>query len=157
MNCGQRLAFFYAIADTGVEFEPDGVVDAVFFFLAAAAKHGESDAKLVAQVPVIKPRDGLRMRSTERAAGRRPGSSTTRSSPPCKRMHCLNFSLACPLTISDSASKRPSSTDFVRSPRKNIHAESSMLNSRRSGGPPPLRTSIHSATSTECPAMRPSG
>src|SRR5712691_5871194 len=48
MNRGQRISFFHAIADAFVEFEADGVVDAVFFLLAASAQHGERDAKLLA-------------------------------------------------------------------------------------------------------------
>ena len=48
MNCDERLAFFYAIADAFVEFEADSVVDGVFLFFAAAAESGESGAKLFA-------------------------------------------------------------------------------------------------------------
>jgi len=48
MNCGERLAFFYAIADAFVKFEADGVVDGVFLFFAAAAEGSESGAQLFA-------------------------------------------------------------------------------------------------------------
>src|SRR6267378_780749 len=48
MNRGQRFSLFHAIADPLVEFEPDAVIDPVFFFFAASAKHGEGDAKLLA-------------------------------------------------------------------------------------------------------------
>src|SRR5260370_37416992 len=48
MNCGQRFGFFHAVADALVEFEPDAMIDLVLFFLAAAAKHGQHDAKLLA-------------------------------------------------------------------------------------------------------------
>ena len=48
MNCDERLAFFYAVADAFVKFEADGVVDGVFLFFAAAAEGGESGTKLFA-------------------------------------------------------------------------------------------------------------
>src|SRR5437879_4337818 len=47
MNRSQRFFFFHAIADAFVEFEPDGVIDMVFFFLAAPAKHGQRNAELL--------------------------------------------------------------------------------------------------------------
>src|SRR5208282_2313603 len=46
MNCDQGFAFFYAVADALVKFEADGVVDGVFFFLAATPKSGQSGAEL---------------------------------------------------------------------------------------------------------------
>src|SRR5580698_2952032 len=48
MNCGERLAFFYTVADAFVEFEADGVVDGVFLFFAAAAQHGQGCPELFA-------------------------------------------------------------------------------------------------------------
>src|SRR5271167_463855 len=48
MNCGQWLAFFYAVSDAFVEFEADCMVDGIFLFFAAAAEHGEGGAKLLA-------------------------------------------------------------------------------------------------------------
>src|SRR5580692_3697907 len=48
MNCGERLAFFYTVADAFVEFEADGVVDGVFLFFAATAQHGQGGAQLFA-------------------------------------------------------------------------------------------------------------
>src|SRR6266481_4867791 len=48
MNRGQRFSLFHAVADAFVEFEADAVIDPVFFFFAASAKHGEGDAKLLA-------------------------------------------------------------------------------------------------------------
>src|ERR1700722_202111 len=48
MNCGERLALFYVVADALVKFESDGVVDGVFLFLAAAAEGSESGAELFA-------------------------------------------------------------------------------------------------------------
>src|SRR5947208_5110022 len=49
----------------------------------------------------------------------------SRASPPCSWIPCLNFSSPWPDATSVSARTRPSATDFVRSPKKNIHAESS--------------------------------
>src|ERR1700676_1855045 len=48
MNCDERLAFFYAVADAFVEFEADGVVNGVFLFFAAAAEGCERSTKLLA-------------------------------------------------------------------------------------------------------------
>lgn len=48
MNSGERLAFFYAVANAFVEFEADGVINAVFFLFAATAKGGESGSELFA-------------------------------------------------------------------------------------------------------------
>ena len=51
MNCGQRFALFHAAADAFVKFESDAVIDLVFLFFAAAAKHGEGDAEAFAVGP----------------------------------------------------------------------------------------------------------
>src|SRR5208282_918950 len=56
MNCDKRFAFFYTVADALMEFEPDGMVDGVFLFFAAAAKRRKSSAKLFA----IRPGDKAR-------------------------------------------------------------------------------------------------
>src|SRR5580658_10131094 len=48
MNCGERFAFFYGVADAFVEFEADGVVDGVFLFFAATAQHGQGVPQLFA-------------------------------------------------------------------------------------------------------------
>src|SRR5713101_5055501 len=68
-------------------------------------------------VPVMNPPPGLTTWKCSRAAGRRSGSSMTRSSPPCRRIPCRNFSSAWPVAIMVSARRRPSSTLFVLSPR----------------------------------------
>ena len=65
MNCGEPLAFFYAVADAFVEFEADGVVDGVFLFFTPPTKRGEGRAKLFAICCCDKARKGL---------GRRPGN-----------------------------------------------------------------------------------
>src|ERR1700682_6659245 len=48
MNCSQRFAYFYALADAFLKFEPHGMVDAVFFGFAAPTQHGQRGPKLFA-------------------------------------------------------------------------------------------------------------
>src|SRR5258706_7903914 len=48
MNCGERFAFFRAVANALVKFETYAVIDLVFLFFAAAAQHGERNAEALA-------------------------------------------------------------------------------------------------------------
>src|SRR5277367_6680020 len=48
MNCRERFAFFYTVADALMKFEADGVVDGVFLFFAPATESGQSRAELFA-------------------------------------------------------------------------------------------------------------
>ena len=51
MNCSQRFAFFYVVADALVKFQPDRMIDFVFLGFAASAQHGQRHAKLFAIRP----------------------------------------------------------------------------------------------------------
>src|SRR6476660_7493745 len=53
MDRGERFALFHAGADALVKFESHAVIDLVFLFFAAPAKHGERDAEALA----VRPRD----------------------------------------------------------------------------------------------------
>src|SRR5579859_530060 len=48
MNCYERLAFFYTVANAFVKFEADSVVDTVFLFFTTTAKGGKGGPELLA-------------------------------------------------------------------------------------------------------------
>src|ERR1700719_2760098 len=48
MNCSQRFAYFYPLADAFVEFQAHGMVNPVFLSFPATAQHRQRDAKLLA-------------------------------------------------------------------------------------------------------------
>src|ERR1700730_2695279 len=51
MNCSQRFAYFYPLADAFVELQDHRMVNAIFLGFAAAAQHRQRDAKLLAVGP----------------------------------------------------------------------------------------------------------
>ena len=151
------FAFFHGVADAFVKFEAYAGIDRVFFLFAAAAEHGQRDAELLAlrggDVAVGAGGDiGVRARAGQAAVVVDHARVAA-----LQRDSLLEFFFGLAAGDQFLSEARPSSTDGVRSPRKNIQAESSMLRSRRSAGPRPLRTSIDSMTSEEWPAARPSG
>ena len=101
MNCDERLAFFYAVANAFVKFKADGVVDGVFLFFAAAAESGEGGTELFAICCGNESCQRARDIGVRTGLGEKFRIIDDTLVAPLKAYHfcCADFSLALPVAI----------------------------------------------------------